>query len=461
MIIDTHAHLDFDDFQDDRKEVIARADNADVKIIVNVGTDVATSAAAVRLAAEYASVYATVGIHPHEAKTYTHETMAEIDALLLQDKVVAIGEVGLDYYRDHSPRDMQRNMFADFLQLHARSALPLIIHARDSYDDVFAMIRSELKGNVTGVMHCFAGDEAVLEQALDLGLYISFAGQVTYKKNDVLRSCLRKVPDNRLLLETDCPFLAPEGYRGKRNEPAYLAAIVSCIADVRGVSNADVARYTTYNAQQLFRLPDSAQDALDVVYKIRNSLYINVTAACSSDCVFCPRFTDKIIKGYNLALKHEPSVEEVITTIEAYQGKYEEVCFCGLGEPLMRLQFVVDVAKALKARFPLLRLRLDTNGQGNLINKRNILPELQGLIDKVCVSLNAHTSEMYHAIVKPHFQGDVYQSVKEFIREAKKYIPDVEATCLTYPGVDAEAVRHIAQNELGVSFRLRIYDEVG
>jgi TatD DNase family protein len=460
MFIDTHAHLDFKDFDADRHEVIERALQKGVSVIINVGTDLSATRSVIKIAEEYPECYAGVGIHPHDAKAYDPSCLRELRALCAHKKVVAIGEIGLDYYRDLSPRDKQREMFIDLIGLHKETGLPLIIHARDAYDDIIEILQTHVGHPVCGVMHCFSGDEDVLTRVLALGLHVSFAGQITYKKNDVMRALVTKVPDKHLLLETDCPFLAPQSIRGKRNEPACIPEIAGVIAELRGVTVQDLARYTTLNAQQLFRLPIRHEQAV-VVYKIRDSLYINVTDKCSSDCIFCPRFDDKTVKGYDLTLERDPEVADVLREVSAHKGAFKEICFCGLGEPLMRFEFVLDTAKRLKEKDPAIKLRIDTNGQGNLINKKNILPDLKGHIDKICVSLNAHNAETYHAIVKPHFPGDVYREVKDFILEAKKYIPEVEVTCLDFPGVDVAAVKRIAQEELGVAFRLRYYDEVG
>ncbi|MBN1494099.1 MAG: TatD family hydrolase, partial [Candidatus Omnitrophica bacterium] len=282
MLIDTHAHLDFKDFDDDRAAVIERATAAGVRVIINVSTDIASTRAVIALAEKYQNCYATVGIHPHEAKTYDPSCMSELRSLCDHEKVVAIGEIGLDYYRDHSPRDKQREMFIDFLTLHKETGLPLIIHARDSYDDILDILRMHVGHSINGVMHCFSGDEGILRRVLELGLHVSFAGQSTYKKNDMMRMLVAKVPDKHLMLETDCPFLAPQSRRGKRNEPAYLPEIATVIAAERKVTFEDLARYTTMNAQHFFGLPVAAENSI-FVYKIRDSLYINVTAACSSD----------------------------------------------------------------------------------------------------------------------------------------------------------------------------------
>jgi TatD DNase family protein len=460
MLIDTHAHLDFDDFAAEREAVIERACAAGVDSIINIGINCATSEASIQLAAAHKNIYATVGIHPHEAsRERSAEHFARIRVMAKAAKVVALGEIGLDYYRDISPREDQQYVVREFLQIYRETGLPLVLHARESYDDLFSIIRGEL-GNapVRGVMHCFSGDQAALETALELGLYISFTGPVTYKKNDCLRSLVARVPDERLLLETDCPYLAPQSVRGKRNEPMFLAETAACVASVRNVSPEDIARITRRNSNSLFGVP-VLTDAAQIVYKIRDSLYINTTTGCTNECVFCVKFFQDVVKGHDLRIKTDPSVAEVLRAIDAYSERYNEVTFCGFGEPLLRLDFIKEVARALKEKN--ITVRIDTNGHGNLIHKRNILPELEGLIDEICVSLNVHTPELYAKICRPSFSGDVYTAVKDFIREAKRYIPRVVITFLDMPDVDIEAMKQIARDELGVEYRLRHYNVVG
>lgn len=460
MLIDTHAHLDFDDFAVDREHVIQRARDAGIGSIINIGINCETSEASIRLAQQYPNVYATVGIHPHEAqRERTSEHFARIRRLAQERKVVALGEIGLDYYRDISPRDDQRFVLREFLKIYTETGLPLVLHARDSYDDLFAILRSELgDGPIRGVLHCFSGDRAVLETALALGLYISFTGPVTYKKNDQLRELAASVPDERLLLETDCPYLAPQSVRSKRNEPAFMEETARCVAQVRHVSTEDIARITLRNSHALFGVP-AVPERAQIVYKIRDSLYINTTTGCTNECIFCVKFFQDVVKGHNLRISVDPSKEEVLKAIASYHGDFKEVTFCGFGEPLLRLDFIKEVARALKEKD--MRVRIDTNGHGNLIHARNILPELAGLIDEMCISLNVHTAELYAKICRPQFEGDVYAAVKDFIREAKRHIPRVVITFLDMPEVDIAKMKKIANEELGVEYRMRHYNVVG
>jgi TatD DNase family protein len=228
-VIDTHAHLDFPRFDADRQAVIERAHAAGVAAMVNVGVDVASSRRAVALAGKHSSIYAAVGMHPHDAKKLDGASLAELRELAQGPEVVAIGEIGLDYYRNLSPQDVQRRAFRAQLAWAAKLGKPVIIHDRDAHDEVMDMLadwapgldRSPLAGRL-GVLHTFSGDMAMAERAIDLGFYISISGPVTYKSARQLPEIVRTLPLDRLLVETDCPFLAPHPHRGKRNEPAYV-----------------------------------------------------------------------------------------------------------------------------------------------------------------------------------------------------------------------------------------------
>lgn len=258
-LIDTHAHLDFRKFDADRPAVIERARAAGVAAIVNVGTDLTSSRRAVELAGEYDTVYAAVGMHPHDAKKLDGATLAELRDLAQQPGVVAVGEIGLDFYRDLSPRNLQRRAFQAQLAWAAKLGKPVIIHDREAHDQVIEILagwvaglgNSPLAGRL-GVLHTFSGDLVMAERAIDLGFYISISGPVTYKNARRLADIVRALPLERLLVETDCPFLAPHPHRGKRNEPAYVRLVAERIAELKGISIDDLATATTANAQRLF-----------------------------------------------------------------------------------------------------------------------------------------------------------------------------------------------------------------
>ena len=254
MLIDTHAHIHDPQFDVDRDAVIKRARNAGVDVMITVGTDLETSRAALALAEQYSFIYATVGVHPHEAKDLTAEILAELRMLAGHPRVVAYGEIGLDYYYDHSPRDIQRERFKDQLGIARALDLPVVIHTRDAQEDTLAILEEEWKDR-PGVFHCFTGDPAYAAEALHLGFMVSFSGIVTFPKATELREAVRVVPLDRLLIETDCPYLAPVPYRGKRNEPSYLPAVAEIIANEKTPTSLDeIARMSSDNAKQLFSI---------------------------------------------------------------------------------------------------------------------------------------------------------------------------------------------------------------
>ncbi|MCX7681428.1 MAG: TatD family hydrolase [Anaerolineae bacterium] len=248
MLVDSHAHLSFAQFDADRDAVIRRAREAGVTAILEVGADLESSRAAVALAERYTFIYATVGVHPHDATALTPGALAELRALASHPKVVAIGEIGLDYYRDLSPRDVQRRAFEAQLAL-AADGRPVVIHCREALDEVLAILRG-WKGS--GVMHSYSGGPGRLDEVLALGFCVSLSGPVTFPKSERLRAVAAAVPLDRLLVETDCPYLTPEPYRGRRNEPAYVRYVVEAVARARGLSAEAVARATAENARRLF-----------------------------------------------------------------------------------------------------------------------------------------------------------------------------------------------------------------
>ncbi len=257
-LIDTHAHLDFPEFARDRTEVIRRAQEAGVVSIINVGVDLNSSLASVRLAEEHPDLFAAVGIHPHDAAGATEQAFAELRSLVHHPKVVAVGEIGLDYYRDHSPREVQRRVFGRLLTLSMEANLPVIIHTRHAWEDVMAIVREVVGDKGRGVFHCFSGGAHQAQQVVEMGFHVSFTGVLTFK-NARAAEVLARVPLARLLVETDCPYMTPEPHRGRRNEPAYVHLIAQKAAEVLRLPLAEVASATTHNARLLFGLGDSAR----------------------------------------------------------------------------------------------------------------------------------------------------------------------------------------------------------
>ncbi|MDD2679378.1 MAG: TatD family hydrolase [Candidatus Omnitrophica bacterium] len=250
MLVDTHCHLDFPEFDQDRDEVLRRAKNQGVDYIINIGSSLEGSRRSVELARKYASIYATVGIHPHEADGFGPQVEKEIMSLAKKNKVVAIGEIGLDYFKRYAKKENQLPLFLSLIKVAKELNLPVVIHTREAQADTLKILKEALP--VRGVVHCFSGDQAFLKACLDLGFLVSFTCNVTYKKADALREVIKSAPLESLLLETDAPYLSPEGLRGKRNEPAQVRLLAELVAKLKGLKFEEVAQVTTENARRFF-----------------------------------------------------------------------------------------------------------------------------------------------------------------------------------------------------------------
>ena len=254
-LIDTHAHLDIPPLSEDQSGAISRAEKVGVCQIITIGIDLASSKRNVDLAKQFSQVYAAVGIHPHDAKGASNWVYKELLELAGISNVVAWGEIGLDFAKEYSPRDIQRKVFRQQIQMAGQVDLPIIIHDRDAHVETVEILREEAAGTLRGVMHCFSGDGEVAKKVLDLGLFISITGIVTFSKAEVVKEVVRYVPLERLLIETDSPFLSPVPFRGKPNEPARVVHVAEEIARIKELPLEEVARCTSANARDLFRLP--------------------------------------------------------------------------------------------------------------------------------------------------------------------------------------------------------------
>ena len=259
-LVDSHCHIDGPEFDVDREEVIARAREAGVRTMLNVGTGEPESGSferAVELSEKHEGVYAAVGVHPHDAKLFDDAAEQRLVNLVKQSgRVVAWGEIGLDYHYDHSPREVQRDVFGRQLRIARQLDLPVIIHSREADDDTIKILREELSDYERGgVLHCFGGSLQMAKDAIDLGFYVSFAGNLTFKKAEDLRDVARQLPLDRLLVETDCPYLTPVPFRGKRNEPARVVETARCLAQLHEQPLDEIAKITSDNFRSLFQVP--------------------------------------------------------------------------------------------------------------------------------------------------------------------------------------------------------------
>ncbi len=255
MLIDSHCHIDDARFDADREVMMTRARAAGVEHFVTIGCDLETSRAAVALA-QRASVHLLrrSGVHPHEVKLIEEDWYDELRSLARSDRVVAYGEIGLDYHYDHSPRDVQRIRFREQIQLARELKLPIVIHTREAQEDTITILKEEKASELGGVFHCFSGDAWLAKDALDLGFYLSFSGVVTFQNAVMLREIVKTVPLDRILVETDSPYLTPAPHRGKRNEPAYVRQVAEKIAEIHGIDMEKVEEATTQNTKRLFQI---------------------------------------------------------------------------------------------------------------------------------------------------------------------------------------------------------------
>lgn len=253
MLVDTHAHLQWASFNKDREKAIFRAREVAVEYIVNIGVDVDSSRGAIELAERHKGLFATVGSHPHNANQFNEDILDELRNLSENPKVVAFGEIGLDYYRNLSPREAQKRAFEAQLFLAEELELPVVVHDREAHADILDIL-SKFEGRLRGVMHCFSGNREIAEQCVESGFYLSFAGPITFPNAHKLQEIVKWVDLNRMLLETDSPWLAPQQMRGKRNEPAFLPFIARKIAQIKGISADELAEVTSRNAKEVFQL---------------------------------------------------------------------------------------------------------------------------------------------------------------------------------------------------------------
>ena len=269
VLVDSHAHLEMEQFGADREQVLARAREAGVETIVAIGSGTGPGAldCGIQLAEQHDFIYATIGIHPHEAKLANEADFAELERLAKRPKVIAWGEIGLDYFYDHSPRDVQQRVFAKQLEMARAAKLPVVIHCRpsDGSDNAWEECLTQLQqkwapSGLGGILHCFTGTWAIAKRALDMGFMISFAGNVTFPKAQQIRDAAKEVPLDRMLIETDSPFLAPVPYRGKRNEPAFVKEVAQQLGELRGFTTEEMGQRTSRNFYNFFKLAESDEN---------------------------------------------------------------------------------------------------------------------------------------------------------------------------------------------------------
>lgn len=462
---DSHAHLEFPDFSTDLEAIMQRAAEARVAFITTVGTRLTGMPSLHEICKRFPNVFASVGIHPHYSGDVEDASIEAIVKAGDHAKIVAVGETGLDFHYDFSERDVQATVFRNHIQAAKVLDLPLIIHSREAEEATRSILEEEGVPPRGGVLHCFTGSPEMAAWGVDQGLHISFSGVLTFKNGKALRQIAHQVPLDRLLIETDAPYLAPVPNRGKRNEPAFVVHIAETLARVHDLSLEKMAAITTENYRRLFRIAAMTQTMAEaekkthvLAYAIGEGLYINMHRGCTLHCHFCPKWVAPVVHDYDLTLKHAPSAQEILQAMGDFSG-YREIVFCGYGEPTLRLETLLTVAREVKKQRNI-RIRINTDGLANRVYREDITPRFRGLIDAVSVSLTAQNESLYIRHCQPGLQGS-YQAVLDFLVAVQAHVPEVVATAIDgLEGVDVEACRKMAEG-LGATFRKRTLNQVG
>lgn len=463
-LVDTHSHLNHEKFQDVHA-TLEQAASVGVEYIIVPGWDLESSERAVELAEKFKNVFAAVGYHPHDASKADDTSLKKIADMSSHQKVVAIGEIGLDYHYNLSPPEIQRKVFEAQIEIAKSVKLPVSIHNRESDPDLIVILDKhvqtgwvlprrfdyQIRLQPRGVLHSFNSTLEIARRATKLGFNLGISGMVTFGKSDKteLQKVVATLEPEYFLVETDAPYLAPAPYRGKTNEPAFVPYIVDRIAELQELTVEDIRRITSYNAYKLFGIGE--KPAAKIAYQIRNSLYLNLTLRCDADCIFCDRKGEAMVKGHNLHIEKEPSAQELMNEI-GDPKRFKEIVFCGYGEPTIRIDVIKEVARYVKDKGGM--TRLDTDGHGNVINHRDILPEVNGLIDAVSISLNSTDPEEYSKLMGTP-NGKQWDSMFEFAKEAKDFIPRVYMSVVGVDGLDVESAKEFVEKKMGVEFRLR------
>jgi len=484
MLFDSHCHLGSPAYAEDIDQVIQRSRGAGVHQIVTIGSGygVGGNETAVAIAHAHEGIWATVGFHPHEAENATPALLDQLAELARDPSVVALGEMGLDYYRDRSPRDVQRDVFRRQLRLARRLDMPVVIHSREAEEETLRILDEEDAFTGRVLLHCFTHGWDFAKEVIERGGFLSVPGVVTYRNAAPLREAIVRVPNEVLLLETDGPFLTPVPYRGKRNEPAYLVHTAEAVAEVKGLSVEDVARASTLATRVFFGLvEDHAPDGA-VAYRIRDSVYLNPTNRCSLSCTFCHKFIDFTVAGHYLNLRgFQPSADDLVAAaqiaaskgsatrqdlgegeaVQADLATLDEVAFVGYGEPTTRLDVLVETARKLRREHGVTRIRLDTDGLASIREGRDVVPQLAEVLDAVTVSVNAPDSATYAELCPNEYGARAWEAAAEFLgRCVDAGIPWVQGTVVGVPGLDIDACRELIEST-GARFRERYYHIVG
>lgn len=448
---DSHAHLHFDHFSDDLDQVLKRAALAGITDIMIPSVDVETAEMSAWIAASR-RLWSAAAFHPeHLPESASEDGWRKLRNVLLEPRAVAIGETGLDFHHRTFPVKEQVRWFHRHIKLADALGYPLIVHSRKAEEAVLAEIPSSI--SVPVILHCWNGNEELTKAAVSRGMYIGIGGPVTYKKNGKLRRNISAIPRELLLGETDSPFLPPEPYRGKRNEPAYTRLVTETLRelseDVQSIEGMSFVLWE--NAMRAFRLHPVNRRA-DIVYKYGNSVYVNVTSRCQNNCSFCVRRHADGVNGYYLRHHRDPSEELVLSTLQALPLEDStELVFCGFGEPTLRSNLLVRCAQAAGSRG--IKTRLNTNGLCTSFMNEQSINELLGNMDAVSISLNASGEKEYNRICSPSVQS-AWEHLLKFVKMAKASGKPVTVSAVAGSGADIYRVKTLAER-LGVPLKVR------
>jgi len=447
---DTHSHLFSRVLSEDLDGVLLRARRAGVERILVPGLDAGTSREAAMIASSREGVRAAAGIHPSCLADVSGGDFGTVVRLLMEPDVIAVGETGLDFFRDGAPREVQREWLRRHIDLAAGLGYPLILHSRSAEDEVLGELPDSI--DVPVILHCFTGSVEAAESAAGRGFYVGINGPVTYGTGENIREIARRLPGDRILVETDSPYLAPVPFRGQASEPSMVGLTAAAVASVRGEDPESTAAMLWENSLAAFMDGSGSGRRTDLLYRLGSSLYANITGNCNCDCAFCLRFSTDGLAGYHLEHSAEPEAERLRAGFRLLEpGWFDEVVFCGFGEPTTRPGLLAELAGIARARgYP---TRLDTNGLVLELMDREAAGSLLSHFDSVSISLNEASAEGYGRICRTAYD-DPWSSLMEFIQLARDCGCRTTLTAVRYPGVDLEGAAALAAR-LGLPYRTR------
>jgi TatD DNase family protein len=448
-MIDSHTHLDHPSYQEDIEEVLARAVEDGVSAVVNVGYDRESARATTAFVQRYPFFFGVLGTHPHDAVKHDLQYEVELKALLDRPGMIGVGEIGLDYHYDHSPRDIQRKVFRRMLWMARLKDKPIVIHCREAERDVLDMLVSE-RMEFRGIFHAFSHDASVAARAADLGLHLGIGGVATFAKSG-LADILRTIPLDRVVLETDCPYLTPHPFRGKRNEPALVGLVVDALARLHGMSPETVIRQTTENFLLAMRVEKKSLPA--PVYKIGNRVYIQISpdrdpAALADRAV-------RAASGGGGRDGEETGLRVVKTGIDGDDGggdAVEEAVICGLREPLESIDHVRAIGRRLRSAG--IRVRVFTGRRGHVGVGKDAVDALRGFVDRLSVRMNGPTAAQHERVANTGLGDAAFGSLVELARLAVAAGLETECVFVAAPKTKLEPCLELA-NSLGAGCVVR------